>query len=173
MWSLTRSNNRGICGATSPYPKGRRNRLVVTIATIGALGLAAAAEAQSVPGGFCPVTQVRVDGVPGSILREKLWEYKQDKPPAHPVFGYVDMECWIVSDAVPIDIAKRVGFAVGSRGSPALATQSILEFADQQTVSSTSGVGVTREGLAIFGNVAPEHDCVFAVHVWSETCPRR
>jgi hypothetical protein len=170
MWSLTRSTNRGTCGATGP-PQGWR--FVTVIATIGALGFAAVAQAQTVPGGFCPVAEVRVNGVPGSMLREKLWEYRQDKPPAHPVFGSVDMACWFVADAIPIDIAKRAWFAVGSRGSPAVATQSVLEFADAQTVSSTSGVGVTHEGLAIFGNVSPNHDCVFAVYVWSETCPHR
>jgi hypothetical protein len=142
------------------------------LAAIGVLGLATMAQAETIQGNFCPIAHVRVNGAAGSLMREKLWEYKGEKAPFHPVFGWVDLACWNTAGAVPIDIAKRAWFAAsGPEG--AVGSQTRIQFADPQTVSSQSGVGITAEGTAIMGTVFPGHDCVFAVQVWSETCPPR
>lgn len=144
--------------------------IAMSVAFFGALG--ATADAQSMSGSFCSVAQLRVNGAADSNLRDKLWEYTDDKPPLHPVLGWVEMECRMRSDAVPLDIAKRVWFSVARRGGPPM-DQSILELSDEGTMSPISAVGVTHEGLALFYNVTPGHDCVFTVQIWSETCPKR
>ena len=138
-------------------------------AAVGILSIGTSAQAQIRTGSFCPVAHVRVDGSPDTALRGKLWEYTGERAPAHPVFGWVDLVCWTTIDAVPFDIAKRTWFGISRRGGPP-STESILEFSDPQLMSGVSGVGITHEGMSMYYEVLPGHDCVFDVHVWGESC---
>jgi hypothetical protein len=167
---------------SSPNPPRRRNFAAV-IATIGTLAFGAAVQAQTVPqeqttpGSFCPVAQLRVNGVPGKVLKEELWAYKEATSPNYPVFGSVEMLCANTGIVAPIDIAKRVWFAVvGPPNAPA--KEARIRFKETETVNSQSSVGVVAgdgpaKRLTLIGNVSPGHDCVFVVSVWSESCSRR
>src|SRR6516165_8355272 len=58
------------------WPSSLYPRLAAVIATVGALALGGLAQAQTAPqeqttpGSFCPVAQLRINGVPGKVLKE-------------------------------------------------------------------------------------------------------
>ncbi len=149
-------------------------RRALAIALLAVLTVASGAQAETVKGRFCTISQVRVSNPESKtgVLREKIWEYKEATAPFAPLLGYLDVAC---ADRGPTrseyqDFGKRLWFSLsGPEGAPASAAK--ITLGEKALMSKVGDVGIVVVDQALFGIIQPRHDCAFAVTIWSENCP--
>lgn len=150
-----------------------RKLLVATIGGALLFATVGPGSADDVRGGICKVGEARISNLGQGMLKRKLWEYQETKLPVSPVMGWIDIGC--ADRGVPTsstqDFGKRIWFNLaGPEGGQV--KEGKLSVSDPEINTGVRGdAGISIEGLAIYGVITPQHDCIYEVSVWSDRCP--
>jgi len=160
-----------LSSGSSLLGKTRAIRWVPALAFLCSFSMVGIAAAEQIPGGFCKVAEFRVNNAQKEMLHEKLWEYTEAKVSPNPVLGWVEVACADSgSSRSPLqDFGKRIWFNIApAEGGPADVPK--FTFSESPLTSKVGDVGIGVHGTALYGEIAPRHDCAFTVAIWSEKC---